>query len=222
MLLAGLLLAGCRSSGPQFADVPGLPANTGTAPAAMTSAPDPVRATTASPATAAAPAKDSDNILDLLNPGDPVIITFADLPIPVQPQEDRIKEDGTITLLQNQTFRAAGKTRGELEREVHDRYVPKLFRTMTVTIQQQGQTRFYYVGGEVKQPNRQVYISKLTVLKAIQSAGDFTDFAKKTKVVLIRADGRKFIIDCKKAQQHPELDLDVYPGDKIHVPRRIF
>ena len=30
------------------------------------------------------------------------------------------------------------------------------------------------------------------------------------------------IINCKKAMTHPELDLEVYPGDKIIVPRRLW
>ncbi len=159
---------------------------------------------------------------DMLRVGDPLILIFSDLPVSTQPLESRIKDDGTITLLLNQTFTAAGKTVGQLEQEIRARYVPAYYINMTVTVKQPEGTRFYYVGGEVKGPGRQVYISRLTVLKAIQSAGDFTDFAKKAKVQLTRVDGQTLIVNCNKARKDPSLDLEVYPGDKIHVPRSLF
>ena len=63
----------------------------------------------------------------------------------------------------------------------------------------------------------------MTVLKAIQSASDFTDFAKKKKVQLTRSNGRKKeTINCEKARQDPKLDLPIYPGDNIYVPRRFW
>ena len=85
----------------------------------------------------------------------------------------------------------------------------------------QSSTRFYYVGGEVKRPGAQPYLGKTTVTKAIQSAGDFTDFAKKTKVQVIRADGTTLRVNFNKAIDEPSLDPPIYPGDKLHVPRRI-
>ena len=76
--------------------------------------------------------------------------------------------------------------------------------------------------GEVKVPGRHAYSGRMTVTKAIASAGYFTDFARKTKVRLIRVNGKKETIDCVKAEREPSLDLLVYPGDSIHVPRRLF
>jgi protein involved in polysaccharide export with SLBB domain len=82
--------------------------------------------------------------------------------------------------------------------------------------------QFYFVGGQVKAPNRYPYAGPTTVTKAIQSAGDFTDFANKKKIKLTRPNGTSSIIDWFKAQEDPRLDLPVFPGDKIHVPQRIF
>jgi polysaccharide export outer membrane protein len=151
-----------------------------------------------------------------------VTITMADTPTPIPLFEGKIKEDGTITLTLNQTFRAAGKTPGDLEQEIRARYVPKYFKYMTVTVKQEGNTLWYYVDGEVKAPNRQLYTSRITVSKAITSAGGFTDFANKKKVKLTRLDGRSQIINCVKARDDSSLDLEVYPGDKIYVPRRLW
>lgn len=157
---------------------------------------------------------------DLLHVGDVLTIEFTDMPTPFLPREERIKEDGTITLLEGKTFTAAGKTRGQLEREIHSTYVPQFYRKMTVSVQQKDQTQFYYVNGEVKQPARQIYISRIRLLQAIASAGDFTDFARKRAVLLTRADGRKIVINCLKARQHSDLNLEILPGDIIFVPRR--
>jgi protein involved in polysaccharide export with SLBB domain len=158
---------------------------------------------------------------EVFRAGDALTINFTDLPNPVPPFQTKIKEDGTITLLQNLTFTAAGKTRGDLEKEIRNGYVPRYYQYMTVTITREAQTLFYYVDGEVKTPNRQIYVSRITVLKAIASAGGFTDFASKKKVKLIRLDGRKATINCIKAIDIPTLDLEVYPGDKIYVPRKL-
>jgi len=159
---------------------------------------------------------------EVCQPGETVKVEFTDLPTPMLPYEVKIKEDGTVTLLLNQEFTFAGKTRGALEKEVRERYVPRYYKYMTVSINWGIQTQFYYVDGEVKLPARQTYIERTTVLKAIASAGGFTDFAKKSAVTLTRLDGRKYTINCNKARAHPELDLEVYPGDKVWVPRRFW
>jgi len=57
-------------------------------------------------------------------------------------------------------------------------------------------------------------------LKAVSSAGGFTDFAKKTTVTVTRLDGTIFTINCNRAAEKPELDLPVYPGDRVNVARR--
>jgi polysaccharide export outer membrane protein len=118
----------------------------------------------------------------------------------------------------NQPFQAAGKTIGELEKEIREHYVPKYYKYLTVTVRPLGQ--YYSVKGEVRSPNRYPYLNDTTVLKAIASAGDFTDFARKRKVKLYRTNGRIETEDCVKALRNPRLDLPVYPGDWINVSRR--
>lgn len=210
LLLVGWLQTGCQTGG----------ANSGAG-----ATPDPGSAQFASvnPATGSSvsgsPIASSDT-LDSLHVGDTLTVEFSDMPVQLPPREERIKEDGTITLLEGKAFMAAGRTRGALEKEIHDWYVPLYYLKMTVSVSQKVQTQFYYVRGEVKLPARQVYLSRITVLKAIASANDFTDFARKSAVVLTRADGRKITINCKKALKDHKLDLEVLPGDDIFVPRR--
>ena len=149
---------------------------------------------------------------------DQVTVKFSGTVDPIPPHEERIKDDGTITLSLIGAVKAAGKTPGDLQKEIHDLYVPDYYKRLTITVT--GEQRVYSVGGQVKAPGRQVYISATTVTKAIQSAGDFTDFAARRRVVLTRATGERLIIDCRKAAKDPALDLPVYPGDKIEVDQR--
>jgi polysaccharide export outer membrane protein len=173
------------------------------------------------PGAASGPPVNDEN--RVFSPGEAVTVGFTDLPPPPVPAYNvKIKDDGTVTLLLNQTFTFAGKTQGAVEKEIRERYVPRYFQYMTVTINWDMQTRFYYVDGEVKAPARQTYIERTTVLKAIASAGGFTDFAKKGAVTLTRLNGHKYTINCKKARAHAELDLEVYPGDKVYVPRKLW
>jgi len=114
---------------------------------------------------------------------------------------------------------AAGRSLGVVEKEIVDLYVPKWYRQLSVTLKTE--EKWYSVGGEVKQPGRQAYLGPTTVLRAIQSCGDFTDFAQRKKVELHRANGQREIVDCKKARTNSKYDLPVCPGDAIIVPRRL-
>jgi protein involved in polysaccharide export with SLBB domain len=63
-------------------------------------------------------------------------------------------------------------------------------------------------------------MGEMTVLRAIDTVGGFTDFAKKTRIELRRANGEVHVINWDKARKDPKLDLKVYPNDQIMVPRR--
>jgi protein involved in polysaccharide export with SLBB domain len=220
--LAGLGLAGC-GTGEHFAALPpGLAASSG---AGAATAPAPAPASVAAKATnpaAGGVMAGTKEPHEVFRVGDSLTIVYTDLPVSTPAFQGKIKEDGTVTLLLNQKFIAAGKTTGELEEEIRAFYVPKYFKYLTATVNAVESTRWYYIYGEVRSPNRQLYTSRLTVLQAITSAGGFTDFAKKTKVKLTRVDGRSQIINCTKAQTDPKFDPEVYPGDTIHVPRRLW
>jgi protein involved in polysaccharide export with SLBB domain len=150
--------------------------------------------------------------------GDKVKVAFSGVNDPIQPHEEQIKEDGTITLPLIGAVKAEGKTTGELQKEIQDKYVPDYYKRLIVTVSTDLQV--YYVQGQVRTPGRQQYIGTTTVLKAVASAGDFTDFADRKRVVLTRADGKRLIVDCIKAAKDSTYDLPVYPGDKIEVKLR--
>ncbi len=150
--------------------------------------------------------------------GDTVTVSFDGPPEPLLPHEESIKEDGCITLETIGSVKAAGKTAGELQKEIQGRYVPKVYTHLTVTVKTGD--RVFYVRGEVKAPGRQIYSGQMTVTKAITSAGDFTDFANRKVVWLLRANGQRLKLNCNDILDGTAPDPQVYPGDQIEVSKR--
>jgi polysaccharide export outer membrane protein len=124
-------------------------------------------------------------------------------PVPTQPFEQKVKSDGTINLYLIGDVQAAGKTPKELEKIIHDKYVPKYYTRATVTIRQM--SRFFYVDGQVKLPGRFPHIGEITVTGAIAAAGGFTDYANKKAIRVIRSDGKVQDLDYNKLIKNPKL-----------------
>jgi polysaccharide export outer membrane protein len=161
----------------------------------------------------------SGNFVDFLRRGDLVEVRFSGNPSAPDNKAERIKDDGTISLpLLTEPVLAEGKSAGQLQKDIHDRYVPGYFRHLTVTVNTE--ERVFIVDGEVKQPDRLYWTGQITVLGAIAAAGGFTDFAARKRVELTRLNGDYHIINAVRARKNPALDLPVIPGDRINVPRR--
>jgi protein involved in polysaccharide export with SLBB domain len=163
--------------------------------------------------------KQTNVVVARFHVGETVNVSFSGTPTPPDPHEEIIKEDGNITLYLVGPIKAVDKTAGELQTEIHDLYVPQYYVRLTVTVKPGDLV--YFVSGEVKGPGRQLYVGETTVTKAITSAGDFTDFASHT-VWLTHANGERVKVDVDNAQENPAIDPQVYPGDQVYVPRRIF
>ncbi len=159
------------------------------------------------------------NAQPIIHVGDVVLVTFQDLVPPITPVEQAVKEDGKITLIYNKSFRAADRTPGQLEEDIHAAYTNYFkFMTPTVTLKE----RFYEVDGEVKSPGRFVYIGRMTVLQAIATASGFNEFANRKNVKIIRANGKSITINAVKALTDPKENVEIFPNDTINVPKRIF
>jgi protein involved in polysaccharide export with SLBB domain len=151
--------------------------------------------------------------------GDSITATFSDV-TGIPSITDTIKDDGTLTLIYSEKFQAAGKTVGKLQQEIHDRYVPAYFKYLTITVTLPA--RFFTVSGEVRTPNRFAYVGRTTLTQAITIAGGFTDFAKKSDIRLIRANGMQSHTDYNQALGDSALDPEIYPGDQIIVKKRFW
>ncbi|HET7624985.1 MAG TPA: polysaccharide biosynthesis/export family protein [Verrucomicrobiae bacterium] len=191
-------LAGCQSNAPVFID-PGIP-GTETNGNTRTEYRGPT---------------------DILHKGDLVTVTFSGptSEVPIPQHEERIKEDGTITPPSIGSVMAAGKTSGDLQKELQEKY-NKLYRNLTVTVK--SGDRFYYVLGEVMQPGPKPYLGETDIIKAITAGSGFTEYAKKSKIKLIHPNGKTEIVNYDKAVEDQAKNLPVYPGDQVIVPRRLF
>lgn len=161
-----------------------------------------------------------NNGSEALQPGDMLRISFRGPSNPIPDFEERIPDSGKITLPLIGQVDVVGKTRVQLQDDIHGKYVDKYFKELTVTIAPGD--RYFYIYGEVKMPNRYQYNSKLTVIGAISTAGGYTDFANQKKILLIRTDGKREIVNGKKARDDAQFDPEVHSGDRIFVPRRRF
>jgi polysaccharide export outer membrane protein len=212
-MLAMMVLSGCRSTPPPSF---GSAVDFGNDPL-LANQPAALPGTAAAGSTNAAPGKGVT-----IKPEDSISISFVDpMGTVIAPFTGRVSEEGTVTLPLIGAVKAAGRTAAELQKDIHDAYVPKYYLRMTVTVQ--GQERFYYVGGEVKAPNRYLWVGEITLTKAIQTASDFTDWAQKKKVTITRADGKAVgPINCVRVLEGKDPDVPIFPGDKVYVPRRGF
>jgi protein involved in polysaccharide export with SLBB domain len=151
--------------------------------------------------------------------GETVTVTFSGVPTPIDPHQETIKENGTITLPLIGPIYAVGKTSGELQYEIYTNYVPKYYVRLTVTVKS-GDDRVVYVAGEVRNPGRVIYMNDMTVTKAIQAASGLTDFANHRKVWLTHAsNGQRTQVNYDKALRDPAKDPPVFPEDQINVDR---
>ena len=159
---------------------------------------------------------------DVLRPGDRIRIVYNDIPDPPTPVEQVIPEDGKLLLPRGYEVSVSGKKRSDVEREIAAIYIDKgIYRKMSVTIERMAS--FVSVEGEVRSPSSIVYRGDLTVLSAIAAAGGFTEYAKRSDVIVTRGGTREQIsVNAKKAVRDPKLNLPLYPGDSVHVPRGLW
>src|SRR5689334_11519056 len=131
------------------------------------------------------PGLSAENRLSRVLMGDWLTISFTDVPPPgLMEQRVQVPADGMITLPHNVQIKAADKTTSELEREIRAAYVPSVFVQLTAAVKTE--QRVFFVDGEVKTPSRLPFVGEMTLLRAIGTAGGFTDFANKKRVEIRR------------------------------------
>ena len=157
---------------------------------------------------------------DHLRPGDRIRVVFNDIPDAPVPTEEVIPEDGRIILPRGVEVVVIGKKRTDVEKEIGRIYVEdkKLYTKITANIERMAS--FISVGGEVRNPSSVVFRGDMTVTAAIASAGGFSNYANRSRVIVTRAANKKQVkVNVRRAVNNPELDLILYPGDQVYVPR---
>lgn len=125
-----------------------------------------------------------------------------------------ISPAGSVSLPLAGTVRAAGRSRGELERDLTRRYSDKITDPqVTVEVVE---FRPFYVMGEVLNPGQFSYKSGLNVLTAIAHAGGLTYRASRS-TVYVQHPGEQIWREYATTSA-----VLISPGDLIRVPERYF
>ena len=210
VLLAGLFLAGCYN--PDTGSQGSFPTGQTGGAQAMPSPLAPVNVPTPNTPPAVSP------LSPVLRVADMVTIEWFDTQTQIPQYKERIRDDGKLVLPLNVVVQAAGRTVAQLQDDIRKEYVPKYYHHLTVSVKTD--ERVFFVGGEVRVPNRQLFQDGITVLRAIDTAGGFTDFANRSKIELRRQSGEIIKVEWKKAMKNPRLDPVIYPNDQIIVHKR--
>jgi hypothetical protein len=156
-----------------------------------------------------------------LRRGDRIAISLRGIPEPEEIMEV-VDDYGEITLPLIGNRRVEGMRTLEAERMLTETYVREgFYQEGKLTVILVAQDNEYFVRGEVKGPGRYTLSGDLTLLQAIASAGGYTDYARMSKIRVIR-DTSVLVFDAARIERRRDEDPDIKPGDIIVVPRKIF
>jgi polysaccharide export outer membrane protein len=157
-----------------------------------------------------------------LTAGDVLKISFP--AAPELNQDQKIGTDGTLSLPLVGEVHAAGKTPGELQRELTSLYKPQL-QNSEVIVAVESRALPVVVSGAVQKPGKIVFERPATVLEAIMEAGGFTPEANLKKVSLIRivkGQHQTELFDLRPVLHgRPTQAIYVSGGDVIYVPEKV-
>ena len=150
-----------------------------------------------------------------------VIRVMYEASVPIAPTEIQVPETGLVTIHMGEQVQVAGKMAADVSKDIRDLFTVKkqMYKRLSVNVQVLGRT--VSVGGEVRATGSFPFEGGMTVLKAINRAGGFTEYANRREVRVTRVNGQQVTVDCKAAMKRPELDVPLYPGDRIEVVRSI-
>jgi protein involved in polysaccharide export with SLBB domain len=151
-----------------------------------------------------------------LRPGDRIALRLSGMRVPVE-VTDVLDEEGEITLELLGSISLSGLTATEAERKIRNEYISReIYKNISVSIVVEQAS--YYVQGEVRQPGRFVLTESLTLIQAIAAAAGYTDFAKPSKVRIIRGDDVLYY-DATRIGKRLDKDPLIRRGDTIIVER---
>ena len=129
--------------------------------------------------------------------------------------EYEVDSEGRLPLPLIKSVQAAGLTIQEVEQAITDKLQPDYLKNPKVGVVML-EYRPFYILGEVKNPGSYPYSSNLTVVSAVALAGGYTYRARKSRIVIIRAN------DPDQKKIPADSNTPVLPGDVIEVPERFF
>ncbi len=135
-----------------------------------------------------------------------------------------VRSDGMVSLPLIKEIAAAGLTPRELEQLI-TKSLSRLIRDadVTVLVREIHSEKIYMIGA-LRKEGPIVLSGPLTVLQAISESGGFTDYAKRSRIYVLRQEHGKqmrYPFDYKAVirGEHPEQNITLVPGDSVVVPQ---
>jgi len=187
----------------------------------VASAGTPEKASATSGATSVAPRAGSDDYL--IGAGDTLQVTVwkePDLSVPTQV----VRPDGRITLPLVKEIAVAGMTERQAEAAIGTamgKFVTDPIVTVVVTLPT---SKKVYMVGAVRKEGTLPYTYGMTVMQAISEAGGLNDYAKKTKIYVLRTEnGREYRLEFNYKEvlkgERMEQNIMLLPGDTVIIPQ---
>ncbi len=150
--------------------------------------------------------------------GDTVYITLSGALGPTEQLESAVDDRGFVKLRFIGAVKAQGLTATELEREIEAEYTERqnIFKEIYARVMVPNTS--YFIGGEVRMPNRYPLVGRVTLSQAIVAAGNFTEWAEPRRLVIVR-NNERIEINFRTIRDDPTLDVELRAGDVITVER---
>jgi len=167
----------------------------------------------------------------IVEPGDVLLVTPADLDSPVRlPSDQTVLPDGRIDLGRYGRVQVAGKTVDEIEVIVATAVKEKTPEAGPINVRLVGrQSKVYYVLGQVNAPGAFPLQGRETVLDGIVAAGGLNIRASRDNIILSRPtppDGCRVVLPVCYRQivqlGDTTTNYQLQPGDRIFVPGKGF
>lgn len=134
---------------------------------------------------------------------------------------DEIDANGIITLAYLGEVKVGGLRAQAAEKLIERLYREKRIYDQANVVIISRTEGYFFVRGEVKKSLRYPLIGDMTLTEAIIMAQGYTDFAKRSKIVILR-DGEEIKCNAKRIEALKDPDPLIMSGDQIIVPRAIF
>ena len=135
-----------------------------------------------------------------------------------------VRPDGNISLPLVGDLKASGRTPTQLQKEIKEQLVEYLSNPEVTVLVQEAKSHKFNIIGEVEKPGSYVMGAPITVIDAIAMAGGVREFARTTKVYVLRVnpDGSRVRLPFNYKQvikgNDLKADVQLQPRDTIVVP----
>jgi len=132
-----------------------------------------------------------------------------------------VRPDGKISLPLLNEVQAAGLTPSQLRASLMSKLVEYMPTPEVSVIVREVHSNKISVLGEVRKAGRYEISQRATVLDAVALAGGFNDFARRTKLVIMRQEGngtKRIPINYNRIVAEEDDNVVLQPGDIVVVP----